>query len=243
MGWLDERTVVVLADGIVATVTVDGTRTEVAKLDQSYDTLVVTQAGEAWAARCAEPPERRKPGPCNQEFLRVIPAPQAQSVKAPEGIVPHRVMRGSDELVRIPFKEVAAPAGVELHQIPLSSPKGFIVTGISCTSPGGSSKFPDVAALPAMGYAASESRWVLEKPPIYQVVAATQHRSHTAVQVNYFRPCEARPLDGFYAFGDGVWAEYLATRDHGTWTFRVEDKVIGTVSGSAGLRPNHDVSP
>ncbi len=249
-GWLDATTLVVAEpygpnDRPAIKKIVDGKVTETVELDgewKALDELLITKSGEVWTARCLQEPEG--PEACTKlRYTRVFGA-KKQTTKRPTDVDPLRVAAGEwAHGAQAAYAGVAAPAGVKLEKakVTLRNPEAGAgtVLGIKCTNLAGTvSTFPDDEYDPAYRYTARSTKWVQADPPIYEVTADEDNPvGQTEKRVDYFRPCEPIPLDGFIGLGGPLWGEYKDADSGGTWTFRVGTTDLGTLDGGA-LRAN-----
>jgi hypothetical protein len=210
--------------------------------------IAVSSHGEVYLTRCTTPdPVDGCPG---SEFLRVWPRIGTLTKTAPPDLAQRRTrwaFASPYEDVPIPPPPtVSAPADVSLaviEQLVTVNGNEFKQQGASCTRGAVHTFFPDGQTSEHMDPEFVEHatvRWVQLEPPIYEVLAELSGPELSGPSPFYFRPCEAKPLDGYVWLDNGRWGSFVNEdgAGAGTWTFWHRDHKLGTLRGTSALLSN-----
>jgi hypothetical protein len=260
--WIDPHTLVAIQFERRTTVArrfVDGALTDTAELPVEFGRLMITSSREAWVSNC-DPTElsfdgktHRPSGDCGggYEYWRVFPSPRVTKRVAPHGIIPYGAAVGMYDQTRrwsrVPPPERPAPAGVRLSSATVDTGSRK-VAGVACERGAERSVVPSAdwaAHFDGQPFAILSARWVVEQPPIYEVVMSYGHEvaSRSPSYRFYYHACQSEPFEHIAVLEASLWAAWAehpeGGPDHlsqGTWTFWNGTEPIGTLAGYNNLR-------
>jgi hypothetical protein len=202
------------------------------KVEDWFTELLLTKRGEVWLQQCLH--KSKRTFECKHErFLRVFGGERTIAARQPKGVIASsRAM---------PLPNARAPAGyrVKLHAARRPSRQG----GFTCTGPSGTHVSPDddIERDPAFPVRPDRVRWIMTKPPIYEVTGDMDTPVATVVRSQeFYRACDPHLLRDFAVIRPRLWAETIWSEhtqgpklSHTETKLYIDEHSIGTVAGGS----------